>query len=96
MAEGGVDASTYAAPCGAVRSSTDGAAAMADALAALCDEEVRKQLSMDKYKTAKKVPTPLAAGRRTSLSLQREGVAREWVSEAIQTSQEHSKRRDAL
>ena len=33
--------------------------AIGAALVALCDDEVRKQISMDKYKTAKSAPTPL-------------------------------------
>lgn len=60
-AEDGPDASVYAGVCAALREA-DGAsadAATGAALAALCDAEVAKQLSMDKYKTAKRSPTKL-------------------------------------
>ncbi|KAH8096136.1 SUMO activating enzyme [Aureococcus anophagefferens] len=55
----GPDASTYGAACAAVRGAPDAEKALGAALALLCDGEVRKQLSMDKYKTAKKTPDPL-------------------------------------
>ena len=55
----GPDRSTYGEACAAVRCAEDPVKALGVALDALCDGEVRKQLAMDKYKTAKKVPTPL-------------------------------------
>jgi ubiquitin-like 1-activating enzyme E1 B len=57
--------SSFAAACAAVRTTTEPAKAVGAALAALCDTEVKAQLALGTYKTAKKVPTPLSSPELT-------------------------------
>mmetsp|Transcript_15843 Transcript_15843/g.41730 ORF Transcript_15843/g.41730 Transcript_15843/m.41730 type:complete len:588 (-) Transcript_15843:19-1782(-) len=59
------DKSSFGEACAAVRTTTEPAKAVGAALAALCDAEVKAQLALGTYKTAKKVPTPLSSPELT-------------------------------